>query len=88
MATTRHDVIVIGTGAGGGTLAHRLAASGKRILLREPGGYVPREKQNWDSHAVVVENRHRVRESWRDDGREFHPRTHYVDGRFFRPAAR
>ena len=48
------DVIIIGTGAGGGTLAYRLAPSGKRILLLERGGYVPREKANWDSHAVVV----------------------------------
>ena len=28
-----YDVIVIGSGAGGGTLVHRLAPSGKRILL-------------------------------------------------------
>jgi len=32
-----YDVIVIGTGAGGGTLARHLAPSGKRILLLEPG---------------------------------------------------
>ena len=50
--TPSYDLIIIGTGAGGGTLAHRLAPSGKRILLLERGGYVPREKQNWDSRAV------------------------------------
>ena len=44
-----YDVIIIGTGAGGGTLAHRLAPSGKRILLLERGGYLPREPENWDS---------------------------------------
>ena len=43
-----YDVIIIGTGAGGGTLAHRLAPSGKRILLLERGGYLPREPENWD----------------------------------------
>ena len=42
-------MIIIGTGAGGGTLAHRLAPSGKRILLLERGGYLPREPENWDS---------------------------------------
>ena len=42
-----YDVIVIGSGAGGGTLAHRLAPSGKRILLLERGGWLPREPQNW-----------------------------------------
>jgi len=58
MADNHYDVIIIGTGAGGGTLAYRLAPSGKRILLLERGGYVPREKQNWDSRAVEVENRY------------------------------
>ena len=53
--STHYDVIIIGTGAGGGTLAWRLAPSGKKILLIERGRYIPREKQNWDSHAVVVE---------------------------------
>ena len=47
-----YDVIIIGTGAGGGTLAHRLAPSGKRILLLERGGYLPREPENWDSEEV------------------------------------
>jgi choline dehydrogenase-like flavoprotein len=78
---THYDVIVIGTGAGGGTLAHRLAATGKRILLIERGGFVPREKENWDSHAVVVENRYHVADAWQDkDGDEFHPGTHYYVG--------
>ena len=46
--TNRHyDVIIVGTGAGGGTLAYRLAKTGKRILLLERGTYVPREKDNW-----------------------------------------
>ena len=31
--STHYDVIIIGTGAGGGTLAHRLAPSGKKILV-------------------------------------------------------
>jgi choline dehydrogenase-like flavoprotein len=76
-----YDVIIIGTGAGGGTLAHRLAPSGKRILLLERGGYVPREKENWDSHAVVVENRYHIADAWQDKyGKEFHPGTHYFVG--------
>jgi choline dehydrogenase-like flavoprotein len=78
---THYDVIVIGSGAGGGTLAHRLAATGKRILLLERGGFVPREKENWDSHAVVVENRYHIPDAWQDkDGSEFHPGTHYYVG--------
>jgi choline dehydrogenase-like flavoprotein len=80
-ATTRYDVIVIGTGAGGGTLAHRLAPSGKRILLLERGDYVPREKANWSSRAVNVEARYHTRETWRDaEGGELHPHTNYCVG--------
>lgn len=81
MANQDYDVIIIGTGAGGGTLAHRLAPSGARVLLLERGDYVPREKENWDSHAVVVENRYHISEPWLDrDGREFHAGTHYFVG--------
>ena len=81
MSNQRYDVIIIGTGAGGGTLAYRLAPTGKKILLLERGDYVPREKQNWDSHAVVVENRYHIEEAWEDrDGAEFHPGTHYCVG--------
>src|SRR2546429_2031730 len=81
MADNHYDVIIIGTGAGGGTLAYRLAPSGKRILLLERGGYVPREKQNWDWRAVEVENRYHIKEPWYDrDGKEFHAGTHYFVG--------
>jgi choline dehydrogenase-like flavoprotein len=55
LAPERFDIIIIGTGAGGGTLAHRLAPSGKRILLIERGDCVPREKANWSPRAVNVE---------------------------------
>jgi choline dehydrogenase-like flavoprotein len=80
-ATNHYDVIIIGSGAGGGTLAHRLAPSGKRILLLERGGYVPREKDNWDSHAVNVAAKYQTREVWRDaDGKPLHPHTNYYVG--------
>ncbi|MCG3130978.1 MAG: 6'''-hydroxyparomomycin C oxidase [Phycisphaerae bacterium] len=76
-----YDVIIIGTGAGGGTLAARLAPSGKRILLLERGDYVPREKDNWSSRAVNLEGKYNTRETWRDKhGRELHPHTNYHVG--------
>jgi choline dehydrogenase-like flavoprotein len=53
-----YDVIIIGTGAGGGTLAHRLEPSGKRILLLERGGYLPREPDNSDSREVFGRERY------------------------------
>jgi len=76
-----YDVIIIGTGAGGGTLLHRLAPTGKRILVLERGDYVPREKANWDSRAVNVSARYHTKEVWRDkDGRTLHPHTNYYVG--------
>ncbi|MBI3449481.1 MAG: GMC family oxidoreductase [Acidobacteria bacterium] len=77
----RYDVIIIGTGAGGGTLAYRLAPSGKKILLLERGPYVPREKENWSTRAVNVEARYNTKEQWRDrDGKPLHPHTNYFVG--------
>jgi choline dehydrogenase-like flavoprotein len=76
-----YDVIIIGTGAGGGTLAWRLAPSGKRILLLERGGYLRREPENWDSRAVFLENRYKADEEWYDaKGKPFHPGAHYFVG--------
>jgi choline dehydrogenase-like flavoprotein len=81
MASDRYDVIIIGTGAGGGTLAHRLAPTGKRILLLERGDFLPRERENWDSAAVFVDARYQAKETWHGrDGRAFHPGIHYWVG--------
>jgi len=76
-----YDVIIIGTGAGGGTLAHRLAPTGKRILLLERGGYLPREPENWDSREVFGNERYVTEERWYDkDGRPFRPHAQYYVG--------
>jgi choline dehydrogenase-like flavoprotein len=75
------DVIVIGTGAGGGTLAHRLAATGRQIVLVERGDYLPRERHNWDSTAVFVKGAYRAPEFWLDrHGQEFPPEVNYYVG--------
>jgi choline dehydrogenase-like flavoprotein len=77
----RYDVIIIGTGAGGGTLAYRLAPTGKRILLIERGDFVRREKDNWNSRAVNVDARYHTKEMWRDkDNAPLHPHTNYYVG--------
>jgi choline dehydrogenase-like flavoprotein len=82
MATNSHyDVIIIGSGAGGGTLAHKLAPTGKKILILERGGYVPREKDNWSPRAVNLEGKYQTKEIWHDkDGKELHPHTNYYVG--------
>src|SRR3954462_9531847 len=76
-----YDLIIIGSGGGGGTLAYRLAPSGRRILLLERGDYLRREPDNWDSRAVFVRNKYKAPETWYDkDGRPFHPGQHYYVG--------
>jgi choline dehydrogenase-like flavoprotein len=77
----RYDVIIIGTGAGGGTLTHALAPTGKRILLLERGDFVRRKKANWDPRQVNVEGRYQTKEVWHDrDGNPLHPHTNYAVG--------
>ncbi len=78
---TEYDFIIIGSGAGGGTLAQHLAPSGKRILILERGDWLPREVQNWDARAVFMENRYVSKETWYDDkGKPFQPQVHYYVG--------
>ena len=75
------DVIIVGTGAGGGTLAYHLAPSGKRILILERGDYVAREKDNWNPQVVNLEGKYNTKEQWRDAaGKELHPHTNYYVG--------
>src|SRR5262249_16903639 len=79
--STHYDVIIIGTGAGGGTLAYTLPPSGKRILMIERGDFVRREKENWSSQAVVLDARYNAKEVWQDkDGKALHPHTNYNVG--------
>ena len=76
-----YDVIIVGTGAGGGTLAAHLAPSGKRILLLERGDWLPREPQNWNTRSVFVENRYVSPDTWLDgEGKPFQPQVHYFVG--------
>jgi choline dehydrogenase-like flavoprotein len=79
--TDRYDVIIIGTGAGGGTLAHTLASSGKEILLVERGDFLPRERENWEPDPVFIQGRYISPDTWFDpDGAPFQPQVHYYVG--------
>jgi choline dehydrogenase-like flavoprotein len=77
----RYDIIVIGSGAGGGTVAHRLAPSGKQILILERGDWLPREARNWSVADVFEGNRYVSPETWyMPDGKPFQPQVHYFVG--------
>jgi choline dehydrogenase-like flavoprotein len=79
--TEHYDVVIIGTGAGGGTLASALAPTGKRILLLERGNFLPRELGNWDPEQVFVDGRYISKDTWYDaDGKPFQPQVHYYVG--------
>lgn len=76
-----YDIIIIGSGAGGGTLVHRLVPSGKKILMLERGSFLPREKENWQSEELFLSPRYAIKEKWVDkQGKEFTPGTHYYVG--------
>ena len=79
--TDHYDVIVIGSGPGGASLAQRLAPTGKRILMLERGGYLPRSRANWDAKTVFVDGAYQCTDTWYGAGGEtFHPGLHYYVG--------
>jgi choline dehydrogenase-like flavoprotein len=79
--TDHYDVVIIGTGAGGGTLANVLAQAGQRILLLERGDFLPRELGNWDGEQVFVDGRYVSKDTWYDaGGKPFQPQVHYYVG--------
>ncbi len=80
MTNDKFDVIIIGTGAGGGTIARALAPTGKRILILERGGFLPRERENWSTRSVYIEKRYQTHERWYHEDMAFRPETHYWVG--------
>ncbi|HEY5380407.1 MAG TPA: GMC family oxidoreductase [Pseudolabrys sp.] len=81
MLSGHYDLIVIGSGPGGASLAQKVAATGKRILLLERGGYLPRSLANWDAQTVFVDGAYQTKELWYGpDGNSFRPGLHYYVG--------
>ena len=75
------DVVIIGSGIGGGTLANRLVQHGLNVTILERGGYLPQEPENWDVHAVFVDQKYVPQETWVDkEGTAFHPGNYYYVG--------
>ena len=79
--TQHYDVIIIGSGAGGGTLGLKLAQAGKIVLMLERGNFLPREKENWDAEEVFLKGRYTSKDIWHDkEGKPFQPGVHYFVG--------
>ena len=76
-----YDMIIVGTGAGGGTLAYKLAPTGKKILILERGDFLPQEAENWSAAEVFKKDRYQPQEQWYDNsGDPFRPQTNYWVG--------
>ena len=77
----RFDVVIIGSGVGGGCIAHVLAPTGARIVILERGRRMPREDRNWDPEAVYADAAYKSDERWTDgSGRSFRPGQFYYVG--------
>ena len=74
-----YDLCIIGAGVGGGALAQALAPTGKRILLLNRQGSLPREQENWDPKLLFAEGRYRADERWVDGttGADLRPSMYY-----------
>jgi len=76
-----YDFIIVGTGAGGGTLLAKLAPTGKKILVLERGDFMPLEEQNRSNVDIFKKERYHAPEQWYDIGGEpFCPQTNYAIG--------
>ena len=80
-ADKSYDVVIIGSGAGGATLAQALAPTGKSILMIERGDHLPVETENWSARDVFIDGRYKSNEKWHDrKGGKFTPNIHYWVG--------
>lgn len=80
MENEARDVVIIGSGVGGGAVARQLAGTGARVLILERGPVLPREPENWDPEAVFAELRYRSTETWTEGQRRFRPGQYYFVG--------
>ena len=76
------DIVIIGSGMGGSTLANAIRDSGGRVLVVERGDFLPREPANWSPAEVFQRLRYKNAEKWYDGttGRAFGPGVHYYVG--------
>lgn len=77
----QHDIIIIGSGMGGATLAAALAPSGRRILILERGERMEHAAASRDPVAIFWNGHFRPKEQWLDgEGKPFNPGNYYVAG--------
>jgi choline dehydrogenase-like flavoprotein len=78
---TTPDILIIGSGMGGATLAAALAPSGRRIVILERGEYLQDCAEARDPWAVFGSGHFSPKESWQDaGGGSFQPNNYYHPG--------
>ena len=80
MSDTAPDILIIGSGMGGATLAAQLAPSGKNIVILERGDFLRDSPQARDPWAVFS-GHFNPKETWLDEaGGNFQPNNYYHPG--------
>ena len=75
------DVVIVGSGMGGATLAAGLAPSGARIVILERGQVLPDSPDARDARAIFQRGVYRPHETWIDGaGMAFNPGAYYYVG--------
>lgn len=75
------DVIIIGSGIGGATMAASLADTGKRILILERGDHLRPSVHDRSDRSIFVDGHYRPDEQWLDGaGKPFDPGNYYYVG--------
>ncbi|MDI7861703.1 GMC family oxidoreductase [Rhizobiaceae bacterium n13] len=75
------DIVIIGSGIGGATVAAGLAGSGASILILEAGGRIEDRPENRDQRAIFQRGHFRPKELWYEtDGTGFNPGNYYNVG--------
>ena len=79
---TDTDVLIVGSGMGGGTLAWALRDAGVKVLLVERGGFLPREPENSQPEQMYLKGRYKNAGLWYDGrtGQPFAPGVYYWVG--------
>jgi choline dehydrogenase-like flavoprotein len=80
LRTLDTDIVIIGSGPGGATVAYALRQTGAQVLILERGGYLPREVENWSSEEVFVKRRYKANEVWEHGSSLVKPGNHYYVG--------
>ena len=75
------DIVIIGSGVGGSTVAAGLAASGAQILILEAGDHIADLPVNRDQQAIFQRGHFRPKETWYEaNGTGFNPGNYYNVG--------